>query len=859
MRFLLSIFISFIFANVSNVLADKFEIKNTYTSIYSKNVEGQLLWDLLAGFEVSSKEFSGNLKLNGHGFRTSLGEDGFKINDFCTEDDHGKPSVCFPINKMKYNINNTKEKFEAYLENQTIEKLNQIYWFCGFLAEDYKSIQRLVNEATVDSNIEETNLIPKLSIYFQDKREDYEKFGSSCQQIIKTKHPSIELSEVAVSDETPTTIEKELRLLREQSNLIQDTLRDTAKAIKELKDLSNGNRKIQDLTSENNFLKDKIRTLSDEKSKISDEKYNLLRQEIDNLSEKLTIQKYKTNQKNSELKSVKDELKSVKVEHRDKNEEVLKLKSALNDTEYQAKKRAIDLLRTVKEVQVKRDIIKEQSRQISDLNEKVQNILNEQKKEASEAPQSNYSSIYNLDEGQATYFENERTKFAQSSYYLSKIEDKLIELLYPIEDTKLSEFDYINKIINNLSFCSSLHRINNYLGNSNKIKTEAFLKNTISEGNIKNLELLVSQILYFLSSRNENIVSLDLLERENDLAVRELVDLAISENWKIDGNFLKTCDNFDFLRDMQKISRSNQFQLGSFLYQYNRSEIIDKSHNKQLMGYIEAPELNNEHFSQGLLRLEGDQKIEIETLNAEYWTKKKNEKSELASKQTNATGKSGVCKDAGALYKDLTYKSTADALYKSAMNDDYNPMAIMTDAAKYGHPKALISIGGAYLSGTTFNKSNISACTCYYEAKVAGNLPDYDKMVARKLCEKVVEDDGPDLYKNIVQNSTAIITTSERKLASKCVAGYVMTMDEGLKSAFKNDTGFTMLALDLTMYGSQLFDLNSSQPDEFKKITAGTAEVRGEIKNIGTYQDLLPLLRDLRNACKPALKAYGIN
>ena len=51
-------------------------------------------------------------------------------------------------------------------------------------------------------------------------------------------------------------------------------------------------------------------------------------------------------------------------------------------------------------------------------------------------------------------------------------------------------------------------------------------------------------------------------------------------------------------------------------------------------------------------------------------------------------------------------------------------------------------------------------------------------MVARKLCEKVVEDDGPDLYKNIGKNSTAIITTSERKLASKCVAGYVMTMDD---------------------------------------------------------------------------------
>ena len=416
MRFLLSIVISFIFANVSNVLADKFEIKNTYTSIYSKNVQGQLLWDLLAGFEVSSKEISGNLKLNGHGFRTSLGEDGFKINDFCTEDDHGKPSVCFPINKMKYNINNTKEKFEAYLENQTIEKLNQIYWFCGFLAEDYKSIQRLVNEATADSNIEETNLIPKLSIYFQDKREDYEKFGSSCQQIIKTKRPSIKPSEVAVSDETPNTIEKELRLLREQSNLIQDTLRDTAKAIKELKDLSNGNRKIHDLTSENNFLKDKIRTLSDEQPKISEEKYNLLRQEIDNLSEKLTIQKYKNNQKNSELKSVKDELKSVKVEHRDKSEEVLKLKSALTDTENQARRRAIDLLRTVKEVEVKRDIIKEQSRQISDLNEKVQNLLNEQKKEASEAPKSNYSSIYNLDEGRANYFETERTKFAQSYY-----------------------------------------------------------------------------------------------------------------------------------------------------------------------------------------------------------------------------------------------------------------------------------------------------------------------------------------------------------------------------------------------------------------------------------------------------------
>ena len=202
MKFLLSTFIFLTFANVSNVLADKFEIRNTYTNIYSKNVQGQLLWDLLAAFEVSSNNFISNIKINGHGFKTSLGGDSFKINDFCAEDDHGKPSVCFPINKMKYNINNTKDKFEAYLENQTIEKLNQIYWFCGFLAEDYTSVQRLINEANGNSNIEETNLIPKLSIYFEDKRKDYEKFGSSCQQIIKTKYPSIEPSEVAVSDET---------------------------------------------------------------------------------------------------------------------------------------------------------------------------------------------------------------------------------------------------------------------------------------------------------------------------------------------------------------------------------------------------------------------------------------------------------------------------------------------------------------------------------------------------------------------------------------------------------------------------------------------------------------------------------
>ena len=95
MKFLMSTFIFFIFANVSHVLADKFEIKNTYTNIYSKNVQGQLIWDLLAGFEVSSKDFTGNIKLNGHGFKSSLGGDSFQINDFCAEDDKGKPNVCF--------------------------------------------------------------------------------------------------------------------------------------------------------------------------------------------------------------------------------------------------------------------------------------------------------------------------------------------------------------------------------------------------------------------------------------------------------------------------------------------------------------------------------------------------------------------------------------------------------------------------------------------------------------------------------------------------------------------------------------------------------------------------------------------
>ena len=329
MKFLISTFIFFIFANVSHLLADKFEIKNTYTNIYSKNVQGQLIWDLLAGFEVSSKDFTGNIKLNGHGFKSSLGGDSFQINDFCAEDDKGKPNVCFPIDKMKYNINNTKVEFEAYLENQTTEKLDQVYWFCGFLAENYTSIQRLVNATNRNSNIKETNLIPKLSIYFEDKREDYEKFGSLCQKIIKTRHPSLEPIEVAVSDKTSNEIQQELRFLREQSKLIQDTLSDTAKAIKELKELSKQNTEIQNLTSENNFLKDKIRTLSNEHSKISDERNKLLKQEIDSLLKQLNLAQDKSTETVLQLNSAKNELENALTENEKKNKIIAELEQKL--------------------------------------------------------------------------------------------------------------------------------------------------------------------------------------------------------------------------------------------------------------------------------------------------------------------------------------------------------------------------------------------------------------------------------------------------------------------------------------------------------------------------------------------------
>ena len=104
-----------------------------------------------------------------------------------------------------------------------------------------------------------------------------------------------------------------------------------------------------------------------------------------------------------------------------------------------------------------------------------------------------------------------------------------------------------------------------------------------------------------------------------------------------------------------------------------------------------------------------------------------------------------------------------------------------------------------------------------------------------------------------------IVTTRERELASKCFAGWRLTADDTVKNALKNEKDFISLALDLTLYGSQILDLDSSQPDEFKKINALVPKVTEGIKQLRSLQDLLPMLRDFRKACKPALKAYKIN
>ena len=74
----LSAFLIILLSSKSVAMADQFYAERSGMDIYSKEVDGKILWDILANYTVKNSEYKGGIKINGFGYRAYTGKDTFK-------------------------------------------------------------------------------------------------------------------------------------------------------------------------------------------------------------------------------------------------------------------------------------------------------------------------------------------------------------------------------------------------------------------------------------------------------------------------------------------------------------------------------------------------------------------------------------------------------------------------------------------------------------------------------------------------------------------------------------------------------------------------------------------------------------
>ena len=235
-----SAFLIILLSSKSVAMADQFYAERSGMDIYSKEVDGKILWDILANYTVKNSEYKGGIKINGFGYRAYTGKDTFKINEFCPEDTSNRDTVCFSINRIRYNIDGEKDRFDKYLEQQSLTKLNQLGWFCGFIVTNFDEFILWSKETAANPEyITDKDLAPKLVDFFVAGQSEYEIFGRNClSAVINAKSGKKE--QVAKGTDTNQSLAKSEKIwdLQTKVNELSETLKTTERSLQKLRDYS---------------------------------------------------------------------------------------------------------------------------------------------------------------------------------------------------------------------------------------------------------------------------------------------------------------------------------------------------------------------------------------------------------------------------------------------------------------------------------------------------------------------------------------------------------------------------------------------------------------------------------------------
>ena len=190
--------------------------------IYTVNSTNEK-WEALASYSIYSGNINSQVKINGHGYRSSSGRLIYIADQFCPNDTNQDDHMCIDISKFGSSASST-QKFDTYIKQLSSDKLAHLQAFCTKLRYDYGSLLNEIRaKVTTTNNFKSPEIKNFITGLYSNQQGTYERAGRVCLErlevVYKVQSPMIASQSQAEDTSLAykyTSLQKSMQRLKSQ-------------------------------------------------------------------------------------------------------------------------------------------------------------------------------------------------------------------------------------------------------------------------------------------------------------------------------------------------------------------------------------------------------------------------------------------------------------------------------------------------------------------------------------------------------------------------------------------------------------------------------------------------------------------
>ena len=557
--------------------------------VYSYQSNRKSAWDALASFTITSGKQETIVKINGNGFTGPDGKIVYNADLFCPDNTKGEGRACFRISSLEKK--EEQKLFSEYVLTLTSQKRTQLEYFCRTMANNYENLlDAIIEKSEVASNFEQPYLRGNLVDLFKNEQTKFELAGSICLE-------NIQLVEVDETDAKLAKSRDQIQILKQrQAQLSEENASLQEEIEQKQNELSNIEVQLKEKTSKDRQSNDNLPIISDLKEQVSDIEQDLKaakaelqksKSGLSMLQASLSEAEEKIAQKDAKIKLLVDDIERLVVEKANISEQ---LDSALGDT-------------TV--------------------------IIENEKDDNATSTNSNRTQT-----GSTQNAYSEAPDQYRSTFYILKVNRNLEEVTFDAEST-FTLNNQVNIFLGQVAYCTAVYRLGNYLAESKEHTVPDSWKQYNLE-QVRNLELLISQLIVFYENHKDVKINIDEVINDQAQKIRKLLVLAITSDWKSEhlestGN----CDDYGrYARFVIPLANDNQFLLSTYQNLKNSNKILEFKSDTKLMAFIKKDAFHLDYISNGEMLDDNLKRVQIKSfMQLKLAEKQKQESERKAAEQ----------------------------------------------------------------------------------------------------------------------------------------------------------------------------------------------------------------------------------